>query len=41
MSYQNSMKDDLYHTIKIMLEDGYTIGEILEIIGTAADDFFD
>lgn len=40
MIYTDYRKDDLYKVIKVMLEDGYTIGEILEIIGTAADDFF-
>lgn len=41
MIYTDYRKNDLYTTIKIMLEDGYTVGEILEVIGSATDDFFD
>lgn len=40
MIYTDYRKNDLYTTIKIMLEDGYTVGEILEVIGSATDDFF-
>lgn len=41
MIYTDYRKNDLYTTIKIMLEDGYIVGEILEVIGSATDDFFD
>lgn len=38
--YNNCLKDNLFNEIKEMFQSGYTISEVLEVVATAADEFF-